>query len=109
MYVVRPDESVGAPSDSVSDIQWKMIDTILHDYTKVHPKEIRDILFENKAIRESMLNEYGSSKQGLRWGFRMPPALVRIIDRRFPDFLTNRSNIHNFMERYPAFRVCETV
>lgn len=109
MAVVRPDETLGSPGDSAEDVQWKMLDVMMKDYTQVHPQEMRDLLIENKAIRESMLNEHASGKTGLRWGFRLPPGLVRLIDRRFPGFLVEKRNIHKFMERYQAFRVCEIV
>lgn len=108
MYVVRPDENVGTQADSSEDLQWKIVEQLVNDYMKVHPQEMRDILIENKALRESMANEHGSSKEGIRWGFRLPPGLVRTIERRFSGIFTEKRNIHKFMERFPGFRVAET-
>jgi len=107
MYVTRPDENVSGFSSD--DIMWKIIDGLIDDYGKIHPKEIQDILTENRAIRETMKNQYGSSGGGLRWGFRLPPALVRVIERRFKDFFVDRTNVHKFMERYKQYCVCETI
>ena len=107
MYVVRPDDNIGTQSDSSEDIMWKTIDQLMNDYMKVHPQEMRAILIENKALRESMTNDHASSKEGMRWGFRLPPGLVRLIERRFREIFTDRRNVHKFMARYPGYRVAE--
>ena len=106
MVVVKPTD-IGGISDE--DATWKMVEALMHDYCRVHPKEIRDILRENTMLRQSMENEHASGKQGLRWGVRMPPGLVRLIDRTFPHFLSTKRTLHEFMRRYEGFRVCETV
>lgn len=107
LYVVRPDEFVSGFSSE--DVQFKIIDQLIEDYTKVHPKEMHELLHENKSIREAMKDQYGSSGNGLRWGFRLPPALVRVIERRFPNFFVDRNAIHKFMERHKELCVCETI
>lgn len=105
MYVVRPDESTsGFSSDGA---MWSMIEKLIEDYTKVHPKEVRELLKENQAIRGMLDNEYAASKRGIRWGFRLPPALVRLIERRFKNFFVDRNNVRKFMDKFPGFRVAE--
>lgn len=109
MLVIRPDEGLSSPGDTAEDVEWKMVCAMVENYTRVHPKEMQELLQENRVIRESMLNQHGSGSDGLRWGMRLPPGLVRIIDRRFPKFLVTKSNLHRFMEHWKEFRVCETV
>lgn len=110
MVTVRPDEGLASVSDSSDELEWKMVCQMVKDYARVHPKEMADLKKDNRVLRESTFNQYGSSSQGaLRWGFRLPPGLVRLIDRRFPRFLVTKSKIHRFMEQFQDFRVCETV
>jgi hypothetical protein len=110
IVIVKPTEDVGSLASDSEDIKWKIVDTMIRDYTKVHPKEMLDLIKENKAIKESIENEFARSKGGgLRWGFRLPPGLLRIIERRFPDIFTDKQQITKFMKQYPALRVCEIV
>lgn len=102
LYVIRPsDDSSGAVSEDGA--KWSIIESIIEDYTRVHPREMRECIQVAKMIRESSKQE----SKSLRWGFRIPPGLLRIIERRFPDAFTSTKNVSMFMKKFPGFNVCE--
>lgn len=70
---------------------------------------------DNKRIRESRLNEFGSNKtKDFRIGISMPPVLYHAISdycvsELNEPFLKDKNEMDDFMRAFPEFRSCKTV
>lgn len=107
MAYVKISDDIGSAT-SEEEAKWVIIRQIIDDYARIHPKEIAEDLKICKILRESMAHT-GKKDSSLRWGFRCSPAIVRLIERKFPDFFTHRKNISQFMKRFPGFTIAESV
>lgn len=108
MFVVKASDNLGSPSASADDIKWKILTQLVEDYARVHPKEVREIVIDNKVLAKSSKNQYASS-DSIRYALRTPPGLVRLIERKFPNFFIDKKNLHRFMDTFKAFRIPETI
>jgi hypothetical protein len=89
--------------------KWARIENAIQEYTKLHPQEMAEALLDVEYHRQAQINQYGASSSGIRHGAMLPPGLgfkLEIID---PELFTNRNNLHEFLKRFPGFRVYNTI
>jgi hypothetical protein len=93
--------------------KWDQIEGLIHDYTTLHPEEMRLFLAANKYARAKQANVYGSTRnKSIRWGLNIPPGLSALIMRFFPDLWdgkVGKQNYRKFMRKFPGFRTCEII
>lgn len=89
---------------------WDVVEGLIQDYTKLHPEEMRLVLESNKYIRSTRRNRLASSKSGsMRWGMSIPAGLDILIRKYYPEVLSEKKRYHQFMRKFPGFRICEVV
>ena len=75
----------------------------------------KGVISQNKDIRESRKNDYGSDEgKNMRWGVSMPPMLLQDLEKYFKKhyeqkLFENREELHSFMKNFPQFSVCRKV
>ena len=73
------------------------------------------IIKQNKMIRETRKNEFGSTDdKTLRYGVSMPPALYQVLDRfkvsnDKPKLFREDGEMVWFMKKFPQFTTCSRV
>lgn len=90
--------------------KWEVVEGLIQDYAKLHPKEMRLFMEANAYARVRVKNKFASSdSHSLRWGMNMPPGLDVLIKKYVPEVLETKDNFHTFMRKFPGFRICEVV
>ena len=76
----------------------------------------KGLIKENRMIRETRKNEFASANnKSIRWGVSLPPRLQFALEKYFSSLtegeklFNNNQEFHEFMRRFPQFRVCEKV
>lgn len=112
--VMAPDEGLKliipiVSPDKGGDV-WDMVESLIQNYTKLHPEEMQTFMEENKKKRHLVRDKFGGSKGGsMRWGMDMPVGLDILIKKHAPGFLENKDNFRKFMKKFPGFTICEVV
>lgn len=89
---------------------WESIYSLIRDYTKVHPQEMRLFMETNAHARRKVNNKYAASRSmSIRWGMNLPPGLDVLIRKFHPDVFDNKRKFRMFMRKFPGFRVCDVV
>lgn len=89
---------------------WQKVDQIIRAYTEVHKGEMYMLTYENKQLRESRLNKYGSNKsKDLRWGAAIPPGLFFKLQQFDPMLFENKKLFHIFLRKYKGLAICKKV
>lgn len=89
---------------------WDTIEGLIQDYTRLHPEEMKMFMKANAYCRATRKNSLASSpSKSLRWGMSMPVGLDILIRKWYPEVLSTKKTYHQFMRRFPGFRVCELV
>jgi len=69
---------------------------------------------ENKIIRDLNYRDTGASKDGnIRTAVALPPRLLSFLEGYFKKYgeklFNNNKELHEFMRKFPQFKVCERV
>lgn len=73
------------------------------------------LIKQNKEMTKSRLNEFGSTKKKtLRWGVSIPPKLLHDLEKYLKTLgekklFNNNREFHQFMRKFPAFRIPDKV
>lgn len=73
------------------------------------------IIEQNKDIRASRMNDYGSNDdKTLRWGVSLPPSLYYTIDRwkkgqNMPGLFNEKGEMEWFAKKFPVFKTCTRI
>lgn len=89
---------------------WEGIDAIIQAYTMLNPKEMKQTVIENQAIRENNYDKFGSGKsKGFRHGLSIPHGLMNTLLDYDENMFTEKKNMQEFMRRYKGLRTCKEV
>jgi len=89
---------------------WAKIDTLLVEYSKVFPNELRMLLIENAAKRQEARTSNAESKdKTMRWGASIPPALYWKLQALEPTIFTDKKLFIKFLNRYKGFRIAKKI
>ena len=69
---------------------------------------------QNKIIKETALNEYGSTDdKTMRYAVSMPPRLLMTLEQYFEThndkLFNNQKELHNFMKAFPALSTAKVI
>lgn len=78
-------------------------------------RRVQDFVALNKEDKQSMFNEFGSSKEkNIRYSLRMPAELMRALQKYFfskygEEFLVDVAEGRAFMKEFPQFTMAERI
>jgi len=89
---------------------WAKLDMVINEYVKIHPNEMKMLVYENKAIGNSRMNSLASNKnKTVRWGASLPPALMFKLEEVEPMLFSSKKLFNSFLKRYKGLRICQSV
>lgn len=101
-------------SNLTGSAKWADIEDLINRWARRHPqaaldnevwvKEAHDSLDDKKHGK--LINE---GMAGGRLGVSIHPELMNYIQAFYPDFMDTKDDLHEFMRRFPKFRVPEKV
>ena len=81
-----------------------------------HIDHCRGVIKDNKRLRQSRLNRYGSTgDKSLRWTLALPPKFLMELEMMWKKIdngnklFENQKDVRDFMREFPAFKVCEVI
>lgn len=96
------------------DGKWKDIEDLINRWAKRNKKGAAELELWIKSAREEMVDrKHGRLlKEGMangRIGIMLHPELEAYIKAFYPDFLSTKDELHEFMKRFPKFKVREVI
>ena len=89
---------------------WDAVDKIIEIYTHLNPKEVKETIDTNTALKSLAYNEHASNtSKTYRHALSLPVGLVRYLEEFNPTLFSNPKTMHQFMQRYKGFRTCKTI
>ena len=89
---------------------WGRIGAAIETWVKLHPLEMARHLLDVEYLRQEQMNKFGSTpSKSLRYGCSVPVGLGRMLEIVEPELFTDKRLYHQFMKKFPAFRVCQVV
>ena len=97
-------------SQLTGDAKWKDIEDLINRWAKRNPQGAIDNERWVKESHDSLKDKkYGKTKgmgEG-RIGISIHPELMQYIEAFYPDIMSTKDDLHEFMKRFPKFRVPE--
>lgn len=96
------------------EAKWKDIEDLINRWARRNPRGAWDNEQWLKAAKSDLHDaKYGKLKNealaGGRFGVSLHPELLQYIQAFYPDFLQTKDELHEFMRKFPKFRVSEKV
>ncbi len=89
---------------------WEGIDAIVQAYTKLHPQEMKQTVFENQMTRESNYDAFGAGRQkSIRHGLSLPGGLFHVLKEYDEELFKDSKKLQKFMRDYKGLRTCKEV
>lgn len=94
--------------------KWADIEDLINRWARRNPRGAWDNERWLKEAREDMVDKkHGTLKNegmaGGRFGVSIHPELMSYIQAFYPEFLQTKDELHEFMRRFPKFKVREEV
>lgn len=100
------------------EAKWKDIEDLINRWAKRNPagayanekwiKEARETLIDKKFGKMGGKEDKTTGITN-KFGVSIHPELIQYIQAFYPDFMDSKKDLHEFMKRFPKFRVPETV
>lgn len=89
------------------EAKWKDIEDLINRWARRNPQ---GALLNDRWLKEakaSLKDKKYATKELGRWGVSLHPELHEYILAFYPDFLSTKEELHEFMKRFSKFRVPE--
>jgi hypothetical protein len=90
------------------DAKWRDVEDLINRWAKRNPQAAMDNERWIKESREELKDKkFGAGALAGRFGVSLHPELMNYIQAFYPDFMDSKKDLHEFMKRFPKFRVPE--
>jgi len=96
------------------DAKWKDIEDLINRWAKRNPQGAYELELTIRQTRVGLTDkEFGKMNNeamaGGRHSVTMHPELMQYIETFYPKFLSTKDELHEFMRKFPKFRIGEKV
>lgn len=90
--------------------KWKDIEDLINRWARRNPQGAIDnerwVKEAHAELKDKKFGKSGAEAMG-RIGVSIHPELINYIETFYPDFMSTKEELHEFMKRFPKFRVPE--
>jgi hypothetical protein len=92
------------------DAKWRDIEDLINRWAKRSPRKAWELETYIKEIQADLYDpKHGKQRNegmaGGRIGLALDQELLQYIQAFYPDFLQTKDEMHEFMKRFPKFRI----
>ena len=93
------------------EAKWKDIEDLVRRWAKRNPRRFREMVVYNKEkLSDSMHNnQHGELKEEAmangRAAISIDPELLNYIETFYPNIISTKESLHEFMKRMPGFNI----
>lgn len=97
-------------SHKTGDAKWKDIEDLINRWAKRNPRGAYELELSLRATREGLTDKkFGvmnnEAMAGGRHMITLHPELLQYIETFYPKFLSTKDELHEFMNKFPKFKV----
>lgn len=92
------------------DAKWKDIEDLINRWAKRNPQAALDLERYVRQVGEGLYDKKHGANKGSalgRLGLAIDQTLLEYIKAFYPDFMDTKAEMHEFMKRFPKFRIPE--
>lgn len=89
------------------EAKWKDIEDLINRWARRNPRGAWENDQWLKQAKVNLKDKKYASKDLGRWGVSIHPELLQYIEAFYPNFLSTKDELHEFMKRFKKFRVPE--
>lgn len=100
------------PRTYTGDAKWKDIEDLINRWARRNPRGAWELESYIKELQAGLSDKkFGASSSGDsamgRIGLAIHPEMMQYIQAFYPNFLDTKDEMHEFMNKFPKFRIPE--